>query len=302
MSDEKRFGFVAIVGAPNAGKSTLLNHIIGAKISIVTPKAQTTRGRVLGVVVAKNAQMVLVDTPGIFPAEEEFDKAMVSAAKGSLQDADAVLWMLDVTQIKRTNVEAMLELLASANRPTFLALNKVDQIKDKRELLDIASRFSKAEELKQIFMISALNGDGVDDVRDTLAATMPEGVWHYPEDHMTEVSERMLAAEITREKLLLRLQEEVPHQLWVETEQFKTAEDGVVELHQSIVVVRESQKKIVIGHKGQTIKEIGIQARRDIQKALDCKVRLNLFVKVEPHWREQPEAYHHFGLEFKAKK
>lgn len=294
----QKFGFVAIVGAPNAGKSTLINQLTGTKISIVTPKAQTTRGRAQAVCVHGDTQIVLVDTPGIFNAEERFDKAMVSSAKNSLQDADRVLWMLDASAPKDRVIEAMLELLRSANRPVFLVLNKVDKIK-KHLLLELASRFQHEPMIEAVFMVSALKGHGVEDIKTELAGAMPTGTWHYPEDYLTDMNDRMLAAEVTREKLLLALQEEVPHQLWVDTEQYKTADDGVVEIHQSIVVTRESQKKIVIGQKGQTIKQIGMMARKEMQTLLECKVRLNLFVKVDPKWRDKPDAYQHFGLEFK---
>jgi GTPase len=293
----EKCGLVAIIGEPNAGKSTLINRLVGGKVSIVTPKVQTTRFNIRGVCVHADSQLVFIDTPGIFTAEKNFEKAMVQAAWSGIGDADAILLMLDVTKGLRDNVMQIIERLNVQKKPVCLVLNKIDEI-EKSKLFELAGECDKRGKFAKIFMISALKGDGVSDIVTYLAGIVPTHPWLYPAEQMSDISMRMLAAEITREKIFLRLKQELPYAVFVETESFEES-DNFVKIAQAILVEREGQKKIVIGDKGKMIKEIGISARRELEKALDKKIHLELFVKVKPNWKEDSESYRTLGLEFR---
>jgi GTP-binding protein Era len=293
----QRCGYVAIVGAPNAGKSTLLNQLVGSKISIVTPKVQTTRARITAIAMAGEAQIVFVDTPGIFEPKRRLERAMVAAAWEGAGDADAVVLVVDAARGIDGEVAHILEGLGAVKAPVFLALNKVDAVK-RESLLALAAAFNARRKFESIFMISALSGDGVADVKAGLAAAVPEGPWLYPEDQLADISERLLAAEITREKLILRLHQELPYNLTVETESWKDQKDGSVRIEQVVYVTRENHKPIVLGKGGQAIKAIGASARQEMEKAFDRRVHLFLFVKVRENWVEDPERSRAMGLEF----
>lgn len=294
---ETRCGIVAIIGEPNAGKSTLINQLVGGKVSIVSPKVQTTRFNVRGVCVQEQTQLIFVDTPGIFSAAKSFEKAMVSAAWSGIGDADAVLMLLDAQCGLKESTRELLEKLKTVKKPVFLALNKVDAV-DKPKLFALATACQNAGVFEQIFMISALSGDGVGDVTRALGQKMPAAPFLYPEDQMSDISLRLLAAEITREKIFLRLEQELPYAVFVETEKWEESETSV-NIAQVIMVQREGQKKIVIGDKGAMIKSVGISARKELEKILDKKVHLTLFVKVKPNWKDEPESYRLLGLEKK---
>jgi len=290
-------GFVALIGAPNAGKSTLINALVGAKVSIVTPKVQTTRSLVRGIAIEGNAQLIFVDTPGIFAPRRRLDRAMVGSAWGSTADADIVALLVDAHKGVGEDEEAILKGLRDIRPPKVLLLNKVDLV-DKPKLLALAQTLNERVALAGTFMISALSGDGVADVRKFFAAHVPAGPWLYPEDQISDAPLRQLAAEITREKLFLRLHQELPYQSTVETEVWKELKDGAVRIEQTIYVERESQRKIVLGRGGQTIKAIGAAARADIAVAIEHPVHLFLFVKVREGWGDDPERYREMGLEF----
>jgi GTP-binding protein Era len=294
---EKRAGFVALIGAPNVGKSTLLNALVGAKISIVTPKVQTTRMRVRGIAIDGAAQLVFVDTPGIFSPRRRLDRAMVDSAWASSQDADLVALVIDAKKGVKDDDEAILSGLAEVRPAKVLVLNKVDLV-DKQVLLALTQTFNERLAFAATFMISARNGDGVDDLRHWLAAHLPAGPWLYPEDQISDAPLRQLAAEITREKLYLRLHQELPYQSTVETEVWKELKGGAVRIEQTIYVERDSQRKIVLGKGGQAIKAIGAAARADIAKAIEQPVHLFLHVKVREGWGDDPERYREMGLEF----
>lgn len=296
MSNEK-CGIVAIIGEPNAGKSTLINRLVGGKVSIVTPKVQTTRFNIRGVCVHADSQLVFIDTPGIFTAEKNFEKAMVQAAWSGIGDADAILLLLDVTKGLRDNVLAIMERLSEQKKPVCLVLNKIDEI-EKNKLFELAGECDKRGKFAKIFMVSALKGDGVADIVTYLSGIVPAHPWLYPAEQMSDISMRLLAAEITREKIFLRLEQELPYAIFVETENWEES-DNFVKIAQVVLVQREGQKKIVIGDKGKMIKEIGISARRELEKALDKKIHLELFVKVKPNWKEDSESYRSLGLEFR---
>lgn len=296
MTQSKRCGFVALIGAPNAGKSTLLNTLVGSKISIVTPKAQTTRSRITGVCIYKDTQLVLVDVPGVFHAKQKFEKAMVERAWGSAGEADAVLFMHDVKRDPNDETEAVIEKVKAAGKTLYLALNKIDTLDDKARLLKLTAWFQERATFKEIFMISALKRDGVDAILNTLSAAMPEGPWLFPEDEITDIPVRFMAAEFTREQCFMRLREELPYTLSVETEEYKERDDGSVEIRQIIIVQNERQKMIVLGKGGEQIKEIGSAARKQITSALEQKVHLFLFVKVREDWKDNPETYRMLGL------
>lgn len=298
MTIKTQCGFVALIGAPNAGKSTLLNTLVGAKISIVTPKAQTTRSRITGVCIHGGAQLVLVDVPGVFKAKQKFEKAMVDRAWGSAGEADAVLYLHDVKRTPDEETEFALERIKASGKPLYLALNKVDVLENKEKLFELSDWFGERAPFKVIFMISALKRDGVNAILDTLSAAMPEGPWLFPEDELTDIPVRFMAAEFTREQCFLRLREELPYTLSVETEEYKEREDGSVEIRQVIVVQNERQKMIVLGKGGAQIKDIGERARKAISRELDQKVHLFLFVKVREDWKDKPEVYHMLGLSF----
>ncbi len=296
-TSEKRAGFVALIGAPNVGKSTLLNALVGAKISIVTPKVQTTRMRVRGIAIDGAAQLIFVDTPGIFSPRRRLDRAMVGSAWASTQDADVVALLIDAKKGVKDDDEAILGGLAEVRPPKVLVLNKVDLV-DKQALLALTQTLNDRLAFAATFMISARNGDGVADLRHWLAAHVPVGPWLYPEDQISDAPLRQLAAEITREKLYLRLHQELPYQSTVETEVWKELKDGAVRIEQTIYVERDSQRKIVLGKGGQAIKAIGAAARADIAKAIEQPVHLFLHVKVREGWGDDPERYREMGLEF----
>lgn len=292
-----RCGYVAIVGAPNAGKSTLLNRLVGAKISIVTPKVQTTRARVTAIATEGPAQLVFVDTPGIFHPKRRLERAMVEAAWTGAKDADLVVLLVDAGRGLDDDTRRIIDGLKSDGRPVVLALNKVDAVK-RENLLGLAAELNAAFAFAATFMISALNGDGVDDLKAWLTNRLPEGPWLYPEDQLADISERLLAAEITREQLFLKLHQELPYASTVETESWQDQADGSVRIEQTVYVLRESQKPIVLGKGGRTIKAIGAAARQEMERAFERRVHLFLFVKVREEWTEDPERYRAIGLEF----
>jgi GTP-binding protein Era len=298
-SGSPRCGVVALLGAPNAGKSTLLNRLVGAKVSIVTHKVQTTRGRVRGVVLDGAAQIVLVDTPGIFArTKRRLERAMVRAAWDSAEDADLVVLLYDAARKQvDSETQSIVERLKSVNRPCYLALNKIDRIPRDR-LLALAAHFDAAGVFEGIFMISAETGDGVEDLRHALAHRMPEGPWLYPEDQLSDLPMRLLAAEVTREKLYLKLHQELPYSLTVESENWQGFDDGSVRVDQAIYVEREAQKGIVLGRKGETVRRVREQAQAELSQMLETPVHLFLFVKVRENWTEDPERYRDLGLEF----
>lgn len=292
-----RSGFVALLGAPNAGKSTLVNQLVGTKVSIVTHKVQTTRALVRGIATRDRTQIVFVDTPGVFNPKRRLDRAMVKTAWGGAKDADIVLPIIDADRGVNEEVEAILGRLAEVKQPKVLLLNKVDRIKRDR-LLGLTQEITAKAEFERVFMISALTGSGCDDLMDFLAQRLPEGPWYYPEDQISDLPLRQLAAEITREKLYLRLHQELPYSSTVETELWEQKPDGSVRIEQTIYVERDSQKAIVLGHKGETIKAIGSAARKEITEAAEQKVHLFLFVKVRENWGDDPERYREMGLDF----
>lgn len=300
MPDHPRCGFVALVGAPNAGKSTLLNAMVGSKVSIVSSKVQTTRTRVLGITIAGDSQIIFVDTPGIFKPKRRLDRAMVAAAWQGADDADMVGVLYDVT---RRGVDddtlGIVARLKDQGRPAILILNKIDLVK-RDTLLAIAERFNQEGVFTDIFMISAATGDGVEHLREHLAARMPEGPWHFPEDQISDMPMRLLAAELTREKLFRQLHQELPYATTVETEEWQEFDNGSVKISQVIFVQRESQKAIVLGKGGARIKTLGQAARVELEEMLERRVHLMLFVKVRENWENDPERYAAWGLDFGA--
>ncbi|PKQ09317.1 MAG: GTPase Era [Alphaproteobacteria bacterium HGW-Alphaproteobacteria-12] len=292
-----RCGFVAIIGAPNAGKSTLLNQVVGSKVAIVTHKVQTTRARIRGIAMEGGTQIVFVDTPGIFKPRRRLDKAMVEAAWGGAGDADLIVLMVDAERERADDLERIVDGLKAQGRKAVLVLNKVDAVSHET-LLKMAARLNETGIFTDTFMISALSGDGVADLRRHIAERMPEGPWHYPEDQAADVPLRSLAAEVTREKLFLRLHDELPYSLTVETESWEEKKDGSVRIAQVIFVERDSQKKIALGKGGQTIKVVGQLAREELQEMLERKVHLFLFVKVRENWGDDRERYREMGLDF----
>jgi GTP-binding protein Era len=291
-----RCGFAAIIGAPNAGKSTLVNRLVGQKISIVTHKVQTTRARLRGIAIEGPSQIVFVDTPGIFAPRRDLDRAMVEAAWSGAGDADLVILLVDSRAGLNAEVEAILASLDGARRPPVLALNKVDVVRPET-LLGLSQRLNERLPFAATFMISALSGSGVADLRRYAANAMPEGPWLYPDDQIADLPQRLLAAEITREKLTVRLHQELPYALTVETEGWAERPDGSVRIDQVIYVEREGQRKIVLGKDGQTIKSIGQAARKEIAEAIGRPVHLFLFVKVRENWASDPERLKMMGLE-----
>ena len=294
---ETRCGLVAVIGAPNAGKSTLVNALVGQKVAIVSAKAQTTRARMLGIAIAGDTQMILVDTPGIFAPKRRLDRAMVSAAWEGAEAADAVLLMVDPIKQRRHELEPLLEALASRPERKFLVLNKVD-IAKKEPLLALAQDLSTKGDFAEIYFISALTGDGVPELKAALAGMMPEAEWMYPEDQVSDASERLLAAEITREQLYRQLHEELPYDSAVRPELYKHRPDGSLEIHQQIVVTRDTQRAIVLGKGGSKIKAIGEAARLELSELLGVKVHLFLHVRVEENWADSREVFEEIGLEF----
>ena len=292
-------GFIALVGAPNAGKSTLLNSLVGTKVSIVTHKAQTTRSQVRGVVTLDKAQLVFIDTPGIFAPKRRLDRAMVDSAWGGAGDADIVALIVDVDRGVTPELEKLLEGLENVNHPRILILNKIDTVKNE-ELLKLSEAINARLRFEATFMISALKGYGVQDFMDWCVKHIPPGPWHFPEDHLTDLTMAITAAEITREKLFLRVHDEIPYNATVETESFKIQKDGSYKIDQVIYLSRESHKKIVLGAGGQTIKAIGAEARAELQDIFETRVHLFLFVKVREKWSEQREHYAMWGLDYDA--
>ena len=298
---ETRAGFVALIGEPNAGKSTLLNRMVGAKVSIVTHKVQTTRARIRGIAIEGQSQIVFVDTPGIFRPRRRLDRSMVKAAWGGASDADIVVLLIEAHRGLTEGAQAIIDRLRDEmprGKPVALAINKIDRVKAE-VLLALAQKMNEAFPFAKTFMISAERGHGVDDLRDWLAAEVPEGPWFYPEDQIADLPMRMIAAEMTREKLTLRLHEELPYQLTVETEKWEDKPDGSTRIDQVVYVSREGHKGIVLGHGGETIKAIGTAARAEISAFLDRKVHLFLQVKVRENWQEEAERYSEMGLDFK---
>ncbi|MEE8227759.1 MAG: GTPase Era [Kiloniellales bacterium] len=304
MSDPQtapaRCGFVALVGAPNAGKSTLLNSLVGAKVSIVTRKVQTTRARLRGIVVRGSSQLIFVDTPGIFTPKRRLERAMVAAAWMGAQDADVVALLFDAARtVIDSDTQLILDGLKAQRRRAVLVLNKIDLIKRER-LLKLAARFEAQDLFEHTFMISALTGDGVPDLLDHVARAMPEGPWLYPEDQLSDLPLRLMAAETTREKLFRKLHQELPYALTVETERWQDFEDGSVKIEQIIYVQRGTQKAIVLGKEGSKIKAIRSESQAELEAVLGCKVHLFLFVKVRENWIDDPERYREWGLDFNA--
>ena len=292
-------GFVAILGAPNVGKSTLVNRLVGAKVSIVTPKVQTTRTRVLGICVVGDSQIVFVDTPGIFAPKRRLDRAMVAAAWGGAADADLVAVLVDSAKGVDGDTARIMERLRSRKRDAVLVLNKIDRVK-KPALLALAAEAGAAAPFAETFMISALNGDGVDAVKGYFASTVPEGPWLFPKDQISDMPLRLMAAEVTREKVFLDLRQELPYAATVETENWQERRDGSVRIEQVIFVERDSQKGIVLGKSGQRVKAIGAESRRELEELLERRVHLFLFVKVRERWGDDPERYREWGLDFNA--
>lgn len=292
-----RFGAVAVVGVPNAGKSTLVNALVGQKVAIVTAKAQTTRARLMGIAIAGETQILLTDTPGIFEPKRRLDRAMVAAAWGSAQDADLIALVVDAETGLKRGVTDLIDRLKDRPEPKILILNKVDLVK-KETLLTLIAQVEGRAEFEEIFMISAATGDGVAELKAALAARLPEGPWHFPEDQVSDATERMIAAEVTREQLTLQLHAELPYASAVATEKYEERKDGSVAIHQQILVGRDSQKAIVLGKGGARIKAIGEAARAELATALGRKVHLFLHVKVNPKWEEDRGLYREIGLDW----
>lgn len=292
-----RCGLVAVVGAPNAGKSTLVNALVGQKVAIVSPKAQTTRARLMGIAIEGQAQILLVDTPGIFDPRRRLDRAMVAAAWGGAQDADLVALVIDAKAGINARAEALIEEVSKRPEPKVVILNKVD-VTPKEKLLVLATRVQDALAPEAIFMVSATTGDGVASLKAALAERMPEGPWHFPEDQVSDATDRMIAAEVTREQLYHQLHAELPYDSAVETEKYEERKDGSVVIHQQILVARASQKAIVLGARGARLKEIGSKARAEIAELLGRKVHLFLHVKVNPKWEEDRGLYRDIGLDW----
>jgi GTP-binding protein Era len=292
-----RCGFVALIGAPNAGKSTLVNALVGAKVTIVSHKVQTTRALVRGIAMEGTSQIVLVDTPGLFSPKRRLDRAMVSAAWGGAADADRVLVLIDVRKGLDEQIEAMFEKLGDIRQPKDLVLNKVDLL-ERPKLLDLAADINTRTRFEKTFMVSATTGSGVADLRRHLAEIVPAGPWHYPEDEISDVPARMLAAEITREKLYHRLHDELPYDSTVETEAYEERKDGSIRIEQTIYVVREGQRKIMLGKGGETIKAISKGSREELARLFEVPVHLFLTIKVREDWGNDPERYERMGLEF----
>jgi GTPase len=293
----KRCGHVAVIGAPNAGKSTLVNHLVGQKVAIVSPKAQTTRVRLMGVALEGDAQIILVDTPGIFAPMRRLDRAMVAAAWEGAQEADLILLVVDGRAGAGPKVEKVLENLKDRPERKWLLLNKVD-IAAKDKLLVLTQKLADACAFDEIFYISADKGEAMAELKAAIASAMPVGDWHFPEDQVSDASERLMAAEITREQLYLQLHDELPYASTVETEKYVERPDGSVEIYQQIFVARESQRAIVLGKGGSRIKAIGAAAREEIAKLMGVKVHLYLHIKVKPDWDEDRSVYRDIGLDW----
>ena len=292
-----RCGFVALIGAPNAGKSTLLNRLVGAKISIVSPKVQTTRRRVLGIAMRDRAQIIFIDTPGIFAPKRRLDRAMVQSAWTGAGDADMVAFIVDAERGITPELEALVAGLENIRQPKVLVLNKIDLIQHEK-LLALSEDLNQRLKFEATFMISATRGHGVADFMRWVHRHVPEGPWHFPEDQLTDLTLALTAAEVTREKLFLRVHDEIPYNATVETERFEIKPDGSYKIDQVVYVTRDSHKKIVLGAGGQTIKAIGAEARKELMGMFDTPVHLFLFVKVREKWGDDPERYREMGLDW----
>ena len=297
MAEFTKAGLVAVVGAPNAGKSTLVNALVGQKVAIVTPKAQTTRTRLMGIAIAGPAQVLLVDTPGLFEPKRRLDRAMVAAVWEGAKDADLIALVIDAAKGINRGIEDIVMRLKDRREPKLLVLNKVD-IAKKDELLALAAAMSQRIDFTDIFMVSATTGDGIADLKAALAARMPEGPWLFPEDQVSDATDRMMAAEVTREQLFLRLHAELPYASAVETEKYEERKDGSVAIHQQILVGRPTQKAIVLGKGGTMIRAIGEAARTELSALMGRKVHLFLHVKVKPDWEEDRGLYREIGLDW----
>ncbi|MCF8475173.1 MAG: GTPase Era [Emcibacter sp.] len=296
-ADNKRCGFVALLGAPNAGKSTLLNSLVGSKISIVTHKVQTTRTRFVGIALYHDNQMIFVDTPGIFEPKKRLERAMVSAAWAGASDADVIIVLVDAARGIDDNTRRIIKGLKQSGQKAILAINKIDAIR-RDTLLGLSKELNDLGEFSHTLMISALKGNGLDDLKDVIAENLPKGPWLYPEDQLTDITERMLAAEITREKFFLRLHEELPYAATIETETWQERKDGSVRIEQIIYVERDTQKAIVIGKDGRSLKEIGKMAREEMEELFGRRVHLFIFVKVRKNWSDDKERYENMGLDW----
>ena len=292
-----RCGYVALIGAPNAGKSTLLNQFVGRKLAIVTPKVQTTRSRLLGIVIVGPAQLILVDTPGIFAPRRRLDRAMVAAAWAGMADADQTVLLVDAARPEDPDTRHIIDRLVASGRRAILALNKIDLVRRDR-LLGVADTLFRAGCFERVFMISGLTGDGVTDLKQYLASAMPPGPWLFPEDQLSDAPERWLAAEVTREQVFLQLHDELPYSASVETEAWEERADGSARIDQVIYVRRPGQRAIVLGDKGTRIKAIGARSRAELEVMLERRIHLFLFVKVRDNWIEDPERYAALGLDY----
>ena len=292
-------GFIAIVGAPNVGKSTLLNRLVGVKVSIVSQKVQTTRTRILGICVRGKAQLVFIDTPGIFQPRQRLERAMVAAAWMGARDADHIALMVDATLGLDSNTNSILERFKKEGIHADLILNKVDLV-EKLKLLKLAARLNDWDFFDKTFMISAKKGDGINDLMLHFIEKLPNGPWMFPKDQVSNLTDRLIAAEITREKIFQQLYKELPYSTTVETEKWKILKDTSIRIDQVIYIQRDSQKAIILGKKGNQIKSIGVEARAELERIFDCHVQLFLFVKVRENWRDDPERYREWGLDFNA--
>ena len=297
----RRCGFVAVIGAPNAGKSTLVNSLVGAKVAIVSHKVQTTRAPVRGIATDGDSQLVFIDTPGLFEPKRRIERAMVDAAWGGAHDADIIVLVIDAAKGLDADLEGILEKLKDTRAARMAVLNKVDRVDDKAQLLALAQALEQRVSFERLFMLSALSGDGVADLKAYLAARVPAGPWHYPADDLTDIPMRTLAAEITREKIYHRVHDELPYSATVETTSWQERKDGSVRIEQTIFVARDGQKAIMLGKGGQTIKQISTESRRELSEILERPVHLFLFVKVRSGWQDDPERYREMGLEIPKK-
>ena len=297
---EQHCGFVSIIGAPNAGKSTLVNRLVGAKVSIVSPKVQTTRTRVMGIVNRAAAQIVFIDTPGIFEPRKRLEKAMVAAAWQGTSDAEEILLLVDAQKGRISeDTKSIISKLKATKREVILLLNKIDMVK-KEKLLELTATLNAEGIFKEVFMISALTGDGVDKLLDILASRMPQGPWMFGDDQISDMPMRLLSAEITREKIFLQLGDELPYASTVETEEWEEFDNGSVRISQTVYVMRDTQKAIVLGKGGARIKKIGQAAREELEEILERRVHLSLFVKVREKWTDDPARYSAWGLDFNS--
>jgi len=293
----ERCGLIAVVGAPNAGKSTLVNALVGQKVAIVSPKAQTTRTRLMGIAIEGEAQLLLVDTPGIFDPRRRLDRAMVAAAWGGTEGADLIALVIDAKGKFNSSARALVDQVATRPESKIVILNKVD-VADKEPMLARAAELQAMLDPRAIFFVSALSGDGVPELKHELAKRMPEGPWHFPEDQVSDASERMLAAEVTREQLYLQLRAELPYDSAIETEKYEERRDGSIAIHQQILVARDTQRAIILGHRGARLKEIGQKAREELSRITGQTVHLFLHVKVNPRWEEDRSLYQEIGLDW----